>query len=192
VSTTTDAEAIITRATRLAHWVAIEANVKIRMMRAGSTAMVTMEPLQDELNHAQMQIRLLRQDLHYTPMADPNQVNPSHVGCEAEADALRTRNLKLKVSLDKLWAKAAHLEAQLREVKPSRYPLLKPKRGRPPGPGRRRVEELAAEMESMIGFPVPRAGKNSTTRYLTQPAMEAIVRMLHEAADCRTLHGAAS
>ena len=182
-----EGNAIIARAQEIAHWVAVEANVRIRMMRAGSTSMASMEQLEQELHHAQMQLRLMRANPRYQGIPDPTTVNPSHVACEAEADALRTKNLRLKVQVDKLWADAAHLKSQLREHKPTRYPLTKVKRGRPPGANKVRVSELAAEIEQLTGYPLRKANF-STTYYLTRGAMEAIVRMLREADDCRTLH----
>jgi len=125
-----------------------------------------------------------------SPMMDPAIANPSHKVCEAESDNLRDKNLKLKVQLDRLWAKAAHLESQLREVKPSRYPLGKVRHGRP-SRGAPRYGDLAAEVERFIGLPLPKVGGTKPEgRYLNRQAMEAIVRMLHEADECRLLHQA--
>lgn len=174
------------RTLELCTWVARRENVRLRMSRLGSVSKEAMEPLQQELAFAELQLSRMRADPGYRALPDPRTVNPEHVACEREADSLRSQNLQLKVARERLWAKASHLEAELRKYKPTRYPVGKAARGRPS----RQVEgvaALAAQLESLTGIEAGRS-KNAYQLVLSRPALERVILMLKEADECRAIH----
>jgi hypothetical protein len=160
------------------------------MMRAASVSVEAMDGLKEELAFAETQLQRMQRDPAYQAIPDPRTIDPEHTVCEREAEELRTQNLQLRVLRERLWAKASHLEHELRKYKPTRYPVSTVKRGRPRvGESRQQagVRDMAAEIESLTGVAVT-ASKNPYQLVLNRPQLEAIVRSLRVAEECAAIH----